>query len=105
MDDGLLQEGVEAGMQTIYENGILTLRPTEHVDAVNAPVFEKDIWESLEKYKADDRFVFLEQEKHINGAEARNCGIRNARGDYIAFLDDDDTLAFMRSWIRPVLQN
>ena len=48
------------------------------------------LYKLLEKYKADDRFVFLEQEKHINGAEARNCGIRNAKGEYIAFLDDDD---------------
>lgn len=38
----------------------------------------------------DDRLIFLEQEKHINGAAARNAGIRKARGEYIAFQDDDD---------------
>ena len=38
----------------------------------------------------DDRLVFLEQEKHINGAAARNAGIKIAKGEYIAFQDDDD---------------
>ena len=38
----------------------------------------------------DERVILVEQEKHINGAAARNAGIRVAKGEFIAFLDDDD---------------
>ncbi len=37
-----------------------------------------------------DNLVLITQERHINGAAARNAGIRRATGEYIAFLDDDD---------------
>lgn len=42
------------------------------------------------KYQNDPRFHLILQEKHINGAVARNVGINAAKGEYIAFLDDDD---------------
>ena len=38
----------------------------------------------------DHRVRLIVQEKHINGAVARNVGIRASKGTYVSFLDDDD---------------
>jgi glycosyltransferase involved in cell wall biosynthesis len=38
----------------------------------------------------DDRIRFIRHNSRRGGAAARNTGIRNSCGDYIAFLDDDD---------------
>lgn len=52
--------------------------------------YTRELLEKTEHLRKDPRFQLIIQDKHINGAVARNVGIKKAQGEYIAFLDDDD---------------
>lgn len=51
--------------------------------------FTRQAREVVESF-CDNRVRLIVQQKHINGAVARNVGIKASKGDYITFLDDDD---------------
>ncbi len=40
----------------------------------------------------DNRINYIIHEKNMNGAVARNTGLKKAKGKYITFLDDDDLM-------------
>ncbi len=52
----------------------------------------KDIKEKLGEKAQEDgfRYIYIGQEESKGGNHARNIGILNGKGKYIAFLDDDD---------------
>ena len=45
---------------------------------------------AMEKFRDNLKVVYLQHSENRNGAAARNTGIKAARGEYIAMLDDDD---------------
>lgn len=50
----------------------------------------QDNWEETLKEVSDPKVIFLKHGKNQGAAAARNTGIQNAKGEYIAFLDSDD---------------
>lgn len=46
----------------------------------------------MARYSGDKKVIYLTHPANLNGSAARNTGIRQAQGDYITFLDNDDVL-------------
>ena len=61
------------------------------VDDNNPETEERRITEGiLTAYAGEPRVRYVQHECNKNGSAARNTGVKNALGDWIAFLDDDD---------------
>lgn len=61
----------------------------------NTPTTEnaKIVRDMIESYgSVKNGIVLINNAQNVGGAEARNIGLRNSNGDYVAFLDDDDEI-------------
>lgn len=81
-----LIRAIESVLNQTYSNlELLLVNDNEPFDD-----YTKELKRRVAKYSNDERFKLIIQERHINGAVARNIGINQSKGQYIAFLDDDD---------------
>lgn len=61
-------------------------------------IYDKNDWEKLNEIKAEDQRIKLLKYKPLGGPKARNEGVKNATGEILIFIDDDD-LPFSDQWI------
>lgn len=81
----MLRRAISSALEQTYSNiEVLVVSDNEPDDEFTAKARETVV--SFNDY----RVRLITQEKHINGAVARNVGIKASKGEYISFLDDDD---------------
>lgn len=81
-----LERAIQSVLRQTYQNFELIVVDdnNEGTDA------RQNVVNIMKKYETNKKIIYLKHKKNKNGAVARNTGIRIAKGDYIAFLDDDD---------------
>lgn len=64
----------------------------------NAPDSEGRLFTEnlMKQYDSNDRVTYIKHDRNKNGAAARNTGLNLAKGEYCAFLDDDDMFYYTR---------
>lgn len=82
----MLSRAIDSALHQTYSN-LEVLVVDDNIPGSHESETVKEI---VSRYSYDGRVFYVGQQKHINGAVARNKGISVSRGEFIAFLDDDD---------------
>lgn len=81
-----LKRAIESVLKQTYSN--LEILVVD--DNVDGDEYSENLRNIINGFNNDTRVKLVTQPKHINGAAARNAGIKASKGKYISFLDDDD---------------
>lgn len=81
----VLSRAIQSILNQTYENWELIV-----VDDNNPDTAERQATEGVMKTYVRENIKYVKHTKNMNGSAARNTGIKNSSGEYIAFLDDDD---------------
>lgn len=81
----LLPRAISSALEQTYKNiEVLVVSDNEPNDE-----YTMKARQTVDSFN-DSRVRLITQEHHVNGAVARNLGIRTAKGEFLSFLDDDD---------------
>lgn len=82
-----LADAIDSVLAQTYKNIEIVVvddNPPNSIDRIETKLL-------LERYSANDAFIYTTHEENKGGAAARNTGVRMSAGELITFLDDDDT--------------
>jgi len=83
---GTLSRAIDSVLAQDYENCEIIVVD----DNDPASSFRKETELVMDKYLNNTSVKYIKHAKNCNGSVARNTGIRNSTGEFIALLDDDD---------------
>lgn len=81
-----IQRAINSVLSQSYKDFELIVVDDNNPDTI----YRKELEKIMAEYKDIDNIKYIQHEKNKNGSAARNTGIAVAKGEYIAFLDDDD---------------
>ena len=82
----MLDRAIESCLNQTYKNLEIVIVDDNDPESEYRKLTSKH----MEKYISNKAIKYIKSHKNMGGAEARNLGINNSSGEYIAFLDDDD---------------
>lgn len=82
----LLKEAINSVIKQTYKN--IEIIVVDDNDPKS--VYRKRTEKKINNYFNYENIMYIKHSKNKNGSAARNTGIKNSNGKYIAFLDDDD---------------
>ncbi len=82
----MLGRAIESGLNQCYSNVEIIVIDDNNED----DIYRTETIEFMKKYINIPNVKYIKHVQNKNGAQARNTGILASKGEFIAFLDDDD---------------
>ncbi len=79
-----VEKAVQSVMNQTYQDFEILIVDDNHNDSKESKFIER-------AFSGRERIGYIKQDGNKGACAARNLGIKNAKGNFIAFLDDDDT--------------
>ena len=83
---GMLERAITSCLEQTYKNIEILIIDDNNPNTQG----RKETEEFMKKYTSNKKVRYIKRKRNGGGCESRNTGIKNSKGKYIAFLDDDD---------------